>query len=153
MLSPRAQRLQDHVGSETPFCFHIGRHHPTSLSTFPKSCCPLCCTQTWVLLESGEIRHGGLFWGWDKYGTYMRTRGIQSVGEAGDRNEDVERQHSCPLLAAQPLCPAAWRVRLIFVVPSRPRSSSVRERLVTLFARGREKVLLLGPCLAARSPS
>lgn len=52
-----------------------------------------------MLLESGEIRHGGLFWGWDKYGTYMRTHGIQSVGEAGDRNEDVERQHSCPLLA------------------------------------------------------
>ena len=41
--------------------------------------------------NSGEIRHGGLFWGWGKSGTNMRTCGIQNVGEAGDRNKDEEK--------------------------------------------------------------
>lgn len=143
-LVGRVQRLRDHVGSETPFCFHVGRHHPTSLSTSLNPAASFAAHTRGCFWNSGAIRHGGLFWGWGKYSTYMRIRGIQNVREAGDRKEDAEKQHSPPLPAP------TWQTRVVSVVPL---SSFVREPLVTLFARGREKVLLPGPCLAVRSLS
>lgn len=64
-LLGRVQRPRSRVGSETLFCLilRVGRHHPTSLSAFPKSCCQLCCTQTWVLLELWGDQAWGLVLG------------------------------------------------------------------------------------------
>lgn len=103
--------------------------------------------------NSGEIRHGGLFWGWGKYCTNRRTCEIQNVAEAGDRNEDGEKRHRPRSRPSRTPRPTVWRTRVVSVVPSCPRSGSVKEPLVTLFARGKEKVLPPGPCLAAHSPS
>ena len=85
-LVGRVQRLRDHVGSETPFCFHIGRHHPTSLSTSLNPAASFAAHTCGCFWNSGEIRHGGLLWGWRKYSTYIGMRGIPNVGEAGDRS-------------------------------------------------------------------
>ena len=94
----------------------------------------------WVLLE---------LWGDQAWGLVMGLAQIQHIHRnawdserGGGRRQELRmpRSSTAPLYRApRTSCPAAWQTRVVSVVPL---SSFVREPLVTLFARGRENVLL-----------